>query len=48
MPSTQKASWTHHDAQDIVIGCYSDIGVGPAVVFDGGAFTDVAALRVAR
>lgn len=37
---------THFDVQDnqVAIGCY-EIGVGPAVVFDGGAFTDPDVLR---
>jgi len=37
----------HYDCQDDekVIAAYSDIGVGPAVVFDGGGFTDAARLR---
>lgn len=38
---------THYDAQDNEINAatYRDIGVGPAVVFDGGAFTDPTKLR---
>lgn len=37
----------HHDCQDDekLIVAYRDIGVGPAVVFDGGAFTDPVKLR---
>lgn len=36
----------HFDAQDdrLAIGFYADTGVGPAVVFDGGGFTDHRAL----
>lgn len=36
----------HADAQDdvVVIGCY-DVGIGPAVVFGGGGFSDSATLR---
>jgi hypothetical protein len=43
----QAARWIHHDAQDnqTMIACYRDIGVGPAVVFDGGAFTNAVSLR---
>ena len=37
----------HYDCRDDerVIAAYADIGVGPAVVFDGGGFTDPARLR---
>lgn len=36
-----------HDCQDDekVIAAYADIGAGPALVFDGGGFTDPASLR---
>lgn len=39
--------YLHYDAQDdrMVISTVKDIGVGPAVVFDAGAFTDAEALR---
>lgn len=42
MSPAQVQAWTHHDAQDdeIIVACYDNIGVGPAVVFNGGGFTD--------
>lgn len=42
MADTRMASWTHYDCQDDqkIIAVYADIGIGPAVVFDGGGFMD--------
>lgn len=49
MPETTTAArlWVHHDMQDDqkLIACYEDIGIGPAVVFDGGGFNDPQQLR---
>lgn len=47
MSDTRLYSWRHHDAQDdeATISLYADVGIGPAVVFDGGGFTDHVALR---
>lgn len=46
-PDTRMASWQHADMQDnlMIIGTYADIGLGPAVVFDGGGFLDATRLR---
>lgn len=47
MPDTRMHSWEHEDAQNdlLVIATYADIGIGPAVVFDGGGFMDAEKLR---
>lgn len=44
---TQIARYVHYDCQDNekLIAAYDDIGVGPAVIFDGAGFTDAAKLR---
>lgn len=50
-PGCRAGNWApvhaiHFDAQDeqVAVGCYH-IGIGPAVVFDGGGFTDPVKLR---
>lgn len=47
MPDTRMQSWHHEDVQNnlLVIAAYADIGIGPAIVFDGGGFTDAECLR---
>jgi hypothetical protein len=47
MADTRIASWQHADCRDdrMIIATYADIGLGPAVLFDGGGFLDVARLR---
>jgi hypothetical protein len=47
MSDTRMQSWEHEAANGdrVLIAAYADIGVGPAVVFEGGAFTEPVALR---
>jgi hypothetical protein len=47
MPDTRITSWQHADCQDdrMIIATYAEIGLGPAVLFDGGGFLDIARLR---
>lgn len=47
MPDTRLARYVHHDMQDDekLICTYADIGLGPAVVFDGAGFMDADRLR---
>jgi hypothetical protein len=47
MPDTRMQSWEHTAANGdrVLIAAYANIGIGPAIVFEGGAFMNSFALR---
>lgn len=47
MPDTRMARYVHYDCMDDekLICTYADMGIGPAVVFDGAGFVNADLLR---